>query len=96
MDDKYPNPIPFQLTKDRCDEADKYHVGMTVTVKGWFNGRKWHNPNKNVDQFFCDMMIGRIECEKNLHPVVDNDKAAVDDAGGVPSVQEPTSDALPF
>lgn len=55
---EYPNPTPFSFVKDKCAEADKLKVGDSVQVKGWFNGRKWHNQNKNIDQYFCDNTIG--------------------------------------
>lgn len=57
----YPNPVPFTLTKDKCEKADKFSVGQTVRVRGWFNGREWFNEKKQLNQYFVDNMIGYID-----------------------------------
>ena len=57
----YPNPVPFTLTKDKCEKADRFSVGQTVRVRGWFNGREWFNEKKQLNQYFVDNMIGYLD-----------------------------------
>lgn len=95
-DAEYPNPVPFQLTKDRCADADKFHHGQLVTVKGWFNGRKWHNESKNCDQYFCDMMIGKFESDEVSSPTEVPEPAQAPDIPSETQASEPSSMDLPF
>lgn len=39
---KYPNPILFQLTNDRCDLIDRVEVGEEVTVHFDIRGTEWN------------------------------------------------------
>ena len=101
IDDKedgaeYPNPVSFSLIKERCAEADKLSVGMTATVSGWFNGRKWHNENKGVDQYFCDLSISKIEAVGG--EASDNQQGVAESGASEGSEEgvEPESEDLPF
>lgn len=99
---EYPNPVPFSFTKDRCEDADKYRVGDVITVKGWFNGRKWHDDSKNVDKYFSDMTIGRVEAISAAGVAAPSGVASSSGqyaagAGQVPAAApEPMTDDLPF
>ena len=91
--DDYHNPTPFILMKDKCSEADKLKVGDSVQVKGWFNGRKWHNPNKNIDQYFCDNSIGVMNVVRGA---TDTPKYQVPEPAEPPADESEIADDLPF
>jgi hypothetical protein len=40
--DKYPQEIPFEMVKDKCELADQYKVGQTVTVSYNLRGREYN------------------------------------------------------
>lgn len=40
-DDKYPNPVPFEATADKCGLLDSCKKGDEVTIKFAINGREW-------------------------------------------------------
>lgn len=58
---EYHNPVKFALVKDNCAKLDKFRVGQTIRVRGWFNGRAWFNEKKQITQYFTDIMAGFLD-----------------------------------
>jgi hypothetical protein len=47
----YPNPIPLQLTNDRCRQLDNLNVGDEVDVKFFLRGNEAKaDPEKNLQE----------------------------------------------
>ena len=42
--EQYPQTLEFQLTKDRVDIVDVYHIGEEMEVHFNLRGRDWTNP----------------------------------------------------
>lgn len=59
-DSKYPNLVPFKLTKDNCELIDSFKVGDSITVSFYINGRKWTDKN-GVDKYFGSNDVVKIE-----------------------------------
>lgn len=76
MDSKYPNPVPFEATGDKCQYLDKYKKGDEVSVEFYPSGRAWEDPKTGKTRYFSSNRIGFIKLADNN--VIDND-----DAGGV-------------
>jgi hypothetical protein len=56
---KYPNPIKFQCTQERCDDLDGFSIGDEVRVDFYLSGRKWE---KNGDtSYFINLDVQGIE-----------------------------------
>lgn len=50
-DEKYPQHIPLQVVKDKCELLDKFKVGQDVKVSYNINGREWTSPSGEVKHF---------------------------------------------
>lgn len=48
---KYPNPVPFEATGDKCRDLDACRVGATVAVTFFLNGREWKDKQGQVRWF---------------------------------------------
>jgi hypothetical protein len=48
---KYPNPVPFEATGDKCRDLDACRVGATVEVTFFLNGREWKDKQGQVRWF---------------------------------------------
>lgn len=59
-DSKYPNLVPFKLTKDNCELIDSFMVGDSIVVSFYINGRKWTDKN-GVDKYFGSNDVVKIE-----------------------------------
>lgn len=57
---KYPNPVSFEATGDKCEYLDKYKVGDIVTVEFYLNGRAWEDPKTKKTRYFTANRIGYI------------------------------------
>lgn len=42
---KFSNPIEVTLKKESCEQGDALHVGDSVDVEGFVEGRRWDGPN---------------------------------------------------
>lgn len=56
-DDKYPNPVPFEATGDKCALLDSYRKGNEVTVKFAINGRAWTDKQGQMRYFGSNRII---------------------------------------
>jgi len=48
---KFPQYVLFQLTGDRCEAADNFKVGDSVSVEFSLRGREWTSPKGEVKYF---------------------------------------------
>lgn len=56
--EQYPQTLEFQLTKDRVDIVDVYHIGEEMEVHFNLRGRDWTNPQGEIKTF------NTLECWK--------------------------------
>ena len=56
-DGKYPNPLVFQLKKEKCELAESLSVGDLVEVSFFLNGREYDS------KFYMDLVAWKIEKE---------------------------------
>lgn len=56
--ERYPQSLEFQLTKDRVDIVDVYHIGEEMEVHFNLRGRDWTNPQGEIKTF------NTLECWK--------------------------------
>lgn len=56
--DQYPQTLEFQLTKDRVDIVDVYHIGEEMEAHFNLRGRDWTNPQGEIKTF------NTLECWK--------------------------------
>ncbi len=56
----YPNYVPFNVIKDKCDSLNAYGVGQSVNVKFNLGGRLWQSPAKG-ELCFSDLQAWKIE-----------------------------------
>jgi hypothetical protein len=78
-DSKYPNLVPFRLTKDNCELLDSYKIGDAVIVSFYINGRKWTGKD-GVDKYFSANEVVKIE------------SASCSGSADVPQAAEPPED----
>ena len=57
---KYPQLVQFQLTGDRVNQLDAFHVGDDVRLEFSLRGREWRSPKGEV-KFFNSLDVWRIE-----------------------------------
>ncbi len=55
---KYPNYVPFAVTKDRCEILDAMRVGEVYTVTFCIRGRKWEGDRGT--QYFANNIASAI------------------------------------
>jgi hypothetical protein len=48
---RFPQFVQFELTGDRCDQLDEYHVGDEVRVEFSLRGREWKSPKGETRYF---------------------------------------------
>ena len=63
MDSKYPNPVPFEATGDKCQDLDGYKEGDEVRVEFYPNGRAWDDPKTGKTRYFASNRIASIEAD---------------------------------
>ena len=61
---KYPNPVPFEATGDKCDFLDKYKAGDVVRIEFYPNGRAWNDPKTGKTRYFSSNRIGFIKIDE--------------------------------
>lgn len=89
-DDRYPNPVPFEFTKDKCKILDDFAVGDVVTATFFPAGHMWKNPKTEKTQYFASNRL--LELAK-----ADGGGDLVDDEGSAPEeADNAVSDDLPF
>lgn len=92
--DRYPNPVPFELTRGNVELVKGMVVGDRVAVDFYANGRMWNNPKTGEDVYFCSLnavKVERIVESANTHP-----EDTEDDTPEESPQDEPTSEELPF
>ncbi len=50
-EDKYPQPLIFQLSQDKTDLADNIKIGDVVEVSINMRGREWKSPTGEIKYF---------------------------------------------
>lgn len=83
-DDKWPNIVPFVLTKDRCNLVDGIGEGAKVKVSFVLNGRAWDKGDGSPIRYFCDNQVLKLEILE---------MGASAGASNVPAPAEPPADA---
>jgi hypothetical protein len=48
---RFPQPVLFQFTGDRCEQLDGFRVGDEVKVEFSLRGRQWTSPKGEVKYF---------------------------------------------
>jgi len=88
---KYPNPVPFEATGDKCDFLDKYKAGDVVRIEFYPNGRAWNDQKTGKTRYFSSNRIGFIKID-------DGDDAAQADGadGGQADTVDDDIDNMPF
>lgn len=87
---KYPNPVPFEATGDKCDFLDKYKAGDVVRIEFYPNGRAWNDPKTGKTRYFSSNRIGFIKVD-------DGDGGDADGAdGGQADAVDGDVDDMPF
>lgn len=86
---KYPNPVPFEATGEKCKYLDKYKKGDEVEIEFYPNGRAWEDPKTGKTRYFSSNRIGFIK------PVGDG---GVDDGadGGQAEAEVGGDEDMPF
>ena len=85
---QYPQPIKFEVVKDKCSLLDDFAEGQEVDVHFNIRGRKWTDPKNNKEVVFNSLAAWKIE-PKGVQ--VSNDMN--------PNLEEPAEDPnldLPF
>lgn len=93
-DDRYPNPVPFELTRGNVELVKGMVVGDRVAVDFYANGRMWNNPKTGENVYFCSLnavKVERIVESANTHP-----EDTEDDTPEESPQDEPTYEELPF
>lgn len=85
---KYPNLVPFKLSKDNCELLDNYKVGDLVQVSFYLNGRKWTDKN-GVDKYFASNDVVKIEALSGSDSDCPPPAEAPDDMGDAPAEDLP-------
>lgn len=57
---KYPTPIKFEVTKDKCSELDQFNIGQEVDVDFNIRGNRWVNP-KGEEVIFNSLQIWKLK-----------------------------------
>ncbi len=57
---EYPQPIKFELVKDKCELLDKFAEGEEVDVHFNIRGRRWTNA-KGEEVIFNSFQVWKIE-----------------------------------
>ena len=83
----YPQYVMFQLTGDRCDQADAFQVGDSVRVEFSLRGREWNSPQGET-RYFNSLDVWTIEKEG-----ASGDEPPPFDDQDIPP---PTDDDVPF
>lgn len=90
---KYPNPVPFEATGDKCKYLDQYKAGDEVYIEFFPNGRGWDNPKTKKRQWFSSNRIGFIK----LASEVDNgDSGEGDPLDGGDPIDDGGDNEMPF
>lgn len=84
--DKYPNPVPFEATGERCAKLDGVSVGARVMVTFRAKGRSWKDRNGET-RYFGSNWIVSVEAEE---------MANLDYIPEVPDIAQTVADDLPF
>ena len=82
---KYPNPVPFEATGDKCRDLDACRVGATVEVAFFLNGREWKDKQGQV-RWFGSNRIVEVSAGEDIPeiPMSEPDEPTADDAGDMP------------
>lgn len=67
-DSRYPQPVGFEFTGDRCDELDAYAPGQSVNVEFALRGREWTNPDTGEVRNFTSAVAWAIEDASGEQP----------------------------
>ncbi len=88
---QYPQPIKFEVVKDKCSELDDFRVGQEVNVEFNIRGNRWTN-KEGKEVIFNSLSVWKIEAidaPQDITPTHDGNKAESDipnwmkGAGGV-------------
>ena len=60
-DDRYQNPVPFELTRGNVELVNGMVVGERVEVDFYANGRVWNNPKTGENVYFCSLNAVKVE-----------------------------------
>ena len=84
--DKFPNPVPFDATGERCAKLDGVSVGARVMVAFHAKGREWRDKAGNVRYFGSNWIMD----------VKGAEMANCEDIPEVPDMAQTVAADLPF
>ena len=70
VEGKYPQDIMIEFHQDKCDLLNSIAEGEEVTVGINLRGRKWTNPETQVDRYFNTLAGWKIEVTPSLNEPV--------------------------
>ena len=58
---RYTDPIPVEITRDMCAQADTISVGDTVAVQYRLRGRKWQKSPTSDVKYFLSAEVEKLK-----------------------------------
>ena len=91
-DGNYPNPLKFELIKDKCEWLDRYATDQTVTVSFDIRG------NEFKDKYYVNLNAWKIEGEQQAQPQQPAPSQPAPQSTGqqAPSQGEGDNESIPF
>jgi hypothetical protein len=65
-DEKFPQEVAVELTKDKCQLADTMQIGDQFSASCNLKGRRWQGPNGL--KFFVSLEVWKIEAAQKSAP----------------------------
>jgi len=62
----YPQPIKFEVVKDKCAELDKFNTGQDVDVEFNIRGNRWTNKD-GKEVIFNSLSVWKIAASEGTH-----------------------------
>lgn len=78
---EYPQPIKFEVVKDKCSELDNFSIGQDIEVQFNIRGNRWTNP-KGEEVIFNSLSVWKIEKDNGTHditPPIEDNQGEADD-----------------
>lgn len=80
---KYPQPVLFQMTGDRCAQLDDFRVGDGVRLDFSLRGREWKSRDGEI-KFFNSLDVWKVEPhgKREPRPVATHSTTSTPTGGG--------------
>lgn len=70
----YPQPIKFEVVKDKCSELDNFKVGQIVDVEFNIRGNRWTN-KEGKEVIFNSLSVWKITTSEQPHDLTGDHEA---------------------